>query len=346
VVLETILERDAVSFENERLDLADLVLVGVITGVWPRFERDVTRGLVLERDARGAVGAAELRARATEFRYARRLLSASEFSSWLAARSLTVADLSGGLGRALVRERAADGDGRGDVAVAELAAALYVDAICNGIFETLASAAIGRMAAAHRLGRLGAELADGRVEATLADAIECRASGVAALGEVELAARLRRLWAYEDARAVVREQVAEPVSLRRRLADHGLEWLRIEGWRLSFAGEDAAREARALIRDDGLGADQVGTIAGTAAVAVSFYLDQVPDQVAVSLAATAPGEVAVPWLADEEWHVLVVGTKTAPSVEDPVLRERATDELLADVLRRQAAGRARLIGVF
>ena len=42
----------------------------------------------------------------------------------------------------------------------------------------------------------------------------------------------------------------------------------------------------------------------------------------------------------------MVSAKTAPSPEDPVLRERATDELLADVLHRQAAGRARLHGAF
>jgi hypothetical protein len=44
--------------------------------------------------------------------------------------------------------------------------------------------------------------------------------------------------------------------------------------------------------------------------------------------------------------VLVVSAKTAPSPEDRVLLERAADELLADVLRRQAAGRARVLGAF
>jgi hypothetical protein len=90
----------------------------------------------------------------------------------------------------------------------------------------------------------------------------------------------------------------------------------------------------------------VATIAGTATIADSFYLDEVPGQIAGALAAVAPGEVAAPWLQDGQWNVLVVSAKTPPSAEDPVLRERAVDELLAGVLRREAAGRVRRHGAF
>lgn len=343
-MLDAILKSDAVSFDDERLDVADLVLLGLITGAWGGFERDVSRGLALERDGLGSFDAEELKAHATEFRYARRLVSASEFRSWLAARSLTVADLSGVLGRALRRERMDVGDR--EVEESELARVMRAEALCCGVFDGLADSAIERMAAAHRLGCLGSEVVDERVEATLADALGCRAAGLPSLGKDRLARRVRRLWAYEDARAVLREQVSEPIALRRRLADHGLDWLRLDGWRLRFAAEDAAREARALMTDDGLGVDEVSAVSGVAATADSVYLDQVPKPLAGVLAATAQGEVVTPWLQDDEWNVLVVSAKTAPSPEDRVLRERAADELLADVLRRQAAGRARVHGAF
>jgi hypothetical protein len=342
-MLDGMLHDDAVSFGNERYDVADLVLLGLITGVWPRFERDVGRGLALERDAPGVVSAAELRARATQFRRARRLLSASEFTSWLAARSLTVGDLAGVLRRALLRERMPGG---GDAGESEMARALRAEALCGGIFEVLAGAAIERMAAAHRLGRLGGEVADGRVEATVADAMSHHAAGIAALGEEGLRRRLRRLWACEDALAALRGQVGDPTALHRQLMVHGLDWLRLEGGRLRFGTEDAAREARALMADDGLSASEVAAIAGTATIVDSFYLDEVPGKIAGALAAVAPGEVAAPWLQDGHWNVLVVSAKTPPSAEDPVLRERATGELLADVLRRQAAGRVRRHGAF
>lgn len=344
VALGAILAAEAVSFGNERLDVADLVLLGLITGAWPRFEREAARGVALERDGAGSVSAAEVTARATQFRYARRLVSASEFTSWLAARSLTVADLAGVLGRALLRERIPGSSGT--AGAGELAGVLRAEALCGGMLGLLADAAIDRMAAAHRLGRLGGEVADGRVEATAGEALGCRAAGLAALGEDALRRRLRRLWAYEDARAALREQVAEPTTLRRQLAGHGLDWLRLEGRRLRFAAEDAAREARALMTDDGLPAGEVGVIAGTAVTTESLYLDQVPGPVAGALAAVAPGEVSPPWLQDGEWTVLAVSAKTAPSAEDPVLRDRAADELLAGVLRRQAAGRARVHGAF
>jgi hypothetical protein len=349
-VLDTILKSDAVSFEEERLDIADLVLLGLImSNTWAQFERDVSRGLALQRSGCDAIGARELKARATEFRYQRRLLSASEFRSWLAARSLTVAELSSVLARTWLRERTPDEGAEGEVEVSagELVAALRTEALCSGIFKSLADAAIERLAATHRLGRLGGEVVDERVEATLLDASGRHAAGIAALGEAELRRRLGRLWAYEDALAALREQVAgEPDSLRRRLDDHGLDWLRLEGLRLRFAGEGAAREARALIGHDGLSVQEVSAIAGTVASAEALYLDEVPEHVAAVLAATAPGEVSAPWPQDEQWNVLVVSAKRSPSTEDPLLRERATDELLADVLRRQAAGRARLHGAF
>ena len=142
----------------------------------------------------------------------------------------------------------------------------------------------------------------------------------------------------------MREQVAEPAALRRQVAGHGLDWLRLEGRRLRLPAEDAAREARALMTVDGLGAEEVAAIAGTVATAESLYLEDVSGQMAGTLAAAIPGEVSPPWLQDDRWNVIAVTAKTPPSAADPVLRERATDELLIGVLRRQAAGRARLHG--
>jgi len=347
VALGAILTADAVSFGGERLDVADLILLGLITLAWPRFEREVSRGLALERDGVETVSPAELKARATQFRYERRLLSASEFTSWLAARSLTVGDLAGVLGRALLRERVPEGGGA--AGPDELAGALRAEALCGGILRTLADAALERMAAAHRLGRLaqpGGEVAAERVEASLADALGRHAAGLATLGEDALRRRLRRLWAYQDARAALREQVAEPAAVHRQLAGHGLDWVCLQGRRLRFAAEGAAREARALMADDGLGAEEVAVIAGTVATTESLYLDEVSGQIAGALAAVMPGEISAPWVQDGEWNVLVVSTKTAPSAEDPVLRERAIEELLAGVLRRQAAGRAVVLGAF
>jgi hypothetical protein len=350
VALGAILKNDAVSFANESLDVADLILLGLITGAWPRFEGEVSRGLVLERDGAETVGTTEVSARATQFRYSHRLLSASEFTSWLAARSLTVADLAGVLRRALLRERVLEGaglDSGGKARPDELAGVLRAEALCSGILGELAAAAIEVMAAAHRLGRLGSVVAaDMGVEATVGIALGCQAAGLAALGAGGLRRRVQRLWSYEDARSALREQLAEPIALRRQLAGHGLDWLRLEGRRLRFAAEDAAREARALMTDDGLDADAVGAIAGVAVTSESLYLDEVPGQAAVALAAVAAGEVGTPWLQNGEWNVLAVNAKTVPSAEDPVLRERATEELLTEALRRQAAGRARVRGEF
>ncbi len=155
------------------------------------------------------------------------------------------------------------------------------------------------MAAAHRLGRLGGEVADDRVEAAVATRSDSMRPESPRSARRRSGRRLRRLWAYEDARAAVREQVAEPAALRRQLAGHGLDWLRLEGRRLRLPSEDAAREARALMTDDGLGAEEVAAIAGTVATADSLYLEEIAGQVAGALAAAVPGDVSPPWLQDD-----------------------------------------------
>lgn len=347
-MLDAILKSGAVSFEDHLLDVADIVLLGVLTGAWAPFERDVRRGLTLQDGLPGAVSAPDLKARATKFRYARRLLSAQEFTAWLTARSLSVADLSGVLIRAILRERAGElADTIPDEASADrLAEVLLAEAICGGVLERLVDAAVDRLAAAHHLGWPPGERDEPRGDDALEQALSCQAAGLAGLGETDLRRRLQRLWSYENARSTLRGRLSEPSALGSRVAAHGIDWLRLEGRRMRFATEDAAREASALMRCDSLTAQQVGELAGVSAPAGSLYLSEVPEAAAGALAATAPGEVTPPWEQDGVWNVLTVSAKRAPSVKDPCLLERAAEELLDAVLRREVAGRVTRHGAF
>lgn len=338
------LMQEAVSFEERRADVADLVLFGLMTGAWPAFEDGVRRRVARERRI-PAVTPEALSARITQFRIGRQLLSSDEMAAWLHERALSAADLAGVLGRAVLQEREGDaGDEDGlDATIADerVGAVLRAEGLCANCFDTLARELTDRLTAAHRLDRLDARVTDERVTATLSRALARPAAGLAALGERVLAERLERLWAYEDALAELRAEASEPSRLERRLAGHGLDWLRLEGRRLSFAHEDAAREARLLLVSDGLTVEAVSEVAGVAATVHSLYVDEAPATVAGHLAATAIGEIAGPWPQGEEWHLLAVSAKISPSGQDSVLRERAAQELLDEVLRRQATGRAR-----
>jgi hypothetical protein len=349
-VLTAMLTTVGVSLDGEELDVADLVLLGVITDRWAPFVRDVGWGLALERDGLGGFSSDDLKERATRFRRARRLLSAAEFRAWLEARSLSVADLSGVLGRELRRERVGEGDRSLDGAEidveVDVGGVVRAEALCRGILYDLGTVALELLVCARRLERLAdvVDQGDPRVEAGVTAAFGDRSTGIGELPRAVVVGRLRRVCALVDARKALRAQLGDADAVSRRLSDHGIDWLRLDGSRLRFSSADPAREARALICEDGLTVEEVEKRAGVTAVSESLYLNEAPRAVAGMLAAAAPGEVAGPWAQEDGWHLLAVAGKAVPSAEDPVLRERAIDELLADTVRREGAGRARRHG--
>jgi hypothetical protein len=103
--MESLLALAALSFGDERHDVADLVLVGLLTGEWQALEDLVARALGLEADRAGQVDAVELERALAAFRYERRLIAAADMRGWLSERSLRLADLEGVLRRRLLRAR-------------------------------------------------------------------------------------------------------------------------------------------------------------------------------------------------------------------------------------------------
>ena len=347
--LADIIGREVVRLEGERLDVGELMMLGMSTGAWQRFERDVARGVALELGAT-SLDRKQVSARATAFRRARRLLSAAEFTAWLAARTLTLDDLSGVLGRALLRDLSApDGVTEPEVTAEQLDDVMYAEAVCGGLLDDLAVAALARLAAAHRLGLSpdGTDAEAGRIGALVNDARAHPATGLATVGDPELERAAGRIVALEDALVRTRAELSTDQSLlRRRLRDHGLEWMRLSGNELVLGLAGAARESRLLVTEDRLPLDEVAELARTQVLRRSFYLEEVPSAARGELASLRAGEVAAPWEAGGRWHVFELHDKRAPSLDDPVLRERALDELLADTLRRHAAGRAERLDAF
>lgn len=335
-----LLARPAARVEEEQVDVCDLVLLGILTGAWPSFTERVRVGLALAEDAPDAIEAAEVRAAATAFRYAHGLVSAAEFTAWLRERELTLDQLSAALVRRLLSERAVDDPGRraGDDA---LAGAVRVEALVGGVLDGLADAATDRLAAADRLGERTIVRPDPeRVAPALAAALGDAACGLPAFGEHELRTRLERLAALDDALEQLRDEVASPQAIEHCMAAHRLDWLRLRGEELALAELGAAREARLLVREDGLSLAEVAERAGAAPRARTVYLQDVPADATAAFAAAAPGEVVGPWLQDERWRVLVLADKTPPTGADAELARRAAAELLEGVLERHRAGRS------
>lgn len=331
----------AVTVDGDTLDVADVILLGVLNRDWPAFERQVELGLALEHAQPEAVTKDEVRREATAFRYAHSLISAADFLRWLDDRGMSVGELSQVLRRRLLRQLYEAPAGAA-VAAEEIGSVLAGEAYCDGILGRLTELAVSRLVAGRLAGSDPADpagLGSERLEQALALAYGVRAPGIAELGEEQLRRRLERLIAFELALVALRDAVADQRSVVRRIQDHALDWLELRGEELRFADEGAAREARLLIVADGQSAEAVAERAGTSVIERSLLIDQAPAELGGAFAATAAGEVIGPWREDGDWHVMQLRDKVAPSAHHDALRGRAIEELLADRIARYAAGR-------
>lgn len=348
--MHAILREPAIGFDDERFDVADVVLCGLRSGLWQRFELSVAQGLALQ--ARGAsISTAELRAAAHTFRRERGLTSAAEFKAWLATRRLSASELTGYLSRRWLIEhesgrpevplnehRAAAADGTAGTDADELSSALRVDAIASGTLSACADRLVGLVSAASGLQEPvpvpGAEA----LEALVAQAQAPGPAGLASLGRAELERRAGRLLLLEAAAASFVRQVCTSTALERRLAAHGLDWLRIDASELTFTREGAAREARLLMAHDGLSIDDVAAMLGLEIVERSLLLADVGSSVATMLATAQVGETVGPSQHHGAWRLLVLRAKRPPSLGDAELRERARREVVETSLGRLGAG--------
>jgi hypothetical protein len=327
-----------VTFGETTLDLADLVLLGLQLGSWARFEAEAQRGVALEALGLAEVPMDEVRAGATRFRRRHQLLAAAEFRAWLGARSVTVAELGSAIARALLRERE---ETRSLVEpVPDVAGVLWVEAVLDGVLRELAREAADRLAAAFRIDTEALPPADPDVIGILVDrALGLPLPGVSGLGESELRGRLIRLDRLTGAWNELRDQVADERRLEGCLASHTLDWLRIEGEELALDTEGAAREARMLMIEDGLALADAAERAHAEIHDRRVILGAAPAEANVALVGTSAGEVAGPWYESGHWRLMMVRSKSPPSVEDPAIREQASGELMREALDRILAGR-------
>jgi hypothetical protein len=145
----------------------------------------VERGLALDALELSPIEPEEIRAAATNFRYAHNLVSVNEFTEWLGVRSLRVADLQGVIRRRMLRER--ERERPVDGIAFDVGGTLWAEAVCSGVLRQLALAGADRLAAAHLVADEASGSVDiGSEQPTLELVMTCTATGLPGLGEDEL----------------------------------------------------------------------------------------------------------------------------------------------------------------
>jgi hypothetical protein len=246
-----------------------------------------------------------------EFRYERDLLTADEMEGWLVERGLTARTWLESVRRRVLRELWADQLDelvtRYDPSPEDVDAALAADMLCDDTHGALAEQFAAQAAAAAAAG--GVATGEDRQQALLAAAERFRAAALT--GE----------------------------ALRREIAAHQMEWVRIDCRALEFAEPTEAREAALCLREDGLPLDEVAQSAHVNVGALSFYLDEIDGEERSRFLASHAGHVVGPIPVDDVHLLYHVDAKVMPSADDAAVRARASALITARAMAIEAQQR-------
>jgi hypothetical protein len=324
--MRTILLKPALSLDERRFDVIDLVLAGLLTGNWAALEDTSAAGLAAE--AEHDPTAAELRALAETYRHERGLLAREDLDQWLADRALTAADWLGHLRRTLAYQNAPSAD------PADPTLVLRADAICSGTLRTCAQHVIAGAAAARALGAGDADDIDHLMRLARATT----ASGLDTVDDAVLERSARRIAGLDRAHELLADDVAGRDAVAARIDANALTWLSLATEELAIGNEDAAREARLCVQEDGASVAEVGAQLGVATLERVRVFAETPNELGARLAAAAPGELVGPVAADGTFILARLLSKTPPSHDDPAVAARARADLVAEAVGRLSAG--------
>ena len=330
----------------------DIVLAGHLWGEWPALEQRVRDGLAClarlddldEGDADG-LDEADVDAAATEFRYARDLVAAADLEAWLERRGLTLEAWLDFIRRSLLRERwAHDLDGIRDeyeLDEDEVAEAVTCEAVCSGLAGRLAERLAARAAVfVHVRDKPGA-VADGiegdeptpPVGEDLLDRALPSLSTESRHQRLEILGRLEAAWRRFS------DRMAPSDALRGLIAARRLDWMRLSVQTVVTSDDELAREVALCMREDRRPLEEVAAEAGLRAETAEWWLEDVEPGVRDTLAGAVPGDIVGPLTSKQGLLVLMIVDKRLPSEDDPVVRARAEQALLARTVDHEVANR-------
>jgi hypothetical protein len=138
-----------------------------------------------------------------------------------------------------------------------------------------------------------------------------------------------------------KQRIVTRQSIEREIANRRLDWVRIDGLAADFASRSQAFEAIMCIVEDETCIEIVARLAGAPTAAITFFAgDLLADDRTAAVSAIA-GELLGPIGAGARHRVVRVDRKTLPSPDDSAVRERASQSIVENALRRES--RARII---
>jgi hypothetical protein len=324
----------------------DVAIGAMVRGEWSDFERRLTEGLACTARAEAERTGLEERVvdeAATAFRYDRDLISGAEMNEWLDGVGVSGDEWVAHLRRGVLRRMwTADMDDVVDRYAAsprQLEAAAVAEGICSGCFDAFERSFAGRAAAVVAAGGAvppAGSLDSPGLEASVNKLARQHAHWLAMRPERDTRERLSAALHLEECFSSLSERLTSHDCLREVVNAHGLDWTIVEIDTITFDREHAAREAILCVREDGLSLHDVAALARRQVKRTRVFLEEIPQQHRDRLLSVELGQVLGPLVADDRFDVGAVIGRSAPSLDDDRVAERARRAALDSATRRAA----------
>jgi hypothetical protein len=302
----------------------EIVLAAQIWGEWRPFFETARQSLACLRQGEKSgrlPDASETREVANGFRYAHNLISADETRSWLCRRGITIESWMDYLRGQVLRERwalqlekiVADNP----VGNQEVAKVIQCYAICADKLDEWSLKLAGRAAVAANSG-LFENTRDPSTGSS--EDFVCR---------IEAEFQLQR------------QRTITSKLIDAEIADHRLDWVRVDSRYIWFGEERIAREAALCLALDGLTLEQVAHDAHGLVQQWNFYLDEIEPPARSHFLSARQGDSLGPIKMIEGFPLFSIVAKTMPAADDPEIRDRAEHAIIAGVMEQSINERVR-----
>ncbi len=338
------------SVGDARYDWADVLLAAHLRGDWAALETQIRQGLACQRaldndDESEEADPQAVDAAAAEFRYARDLVSAEEAEAWLTEHGLTTEGWLDYIERDVLRDKHAEELDelveRYPVTDDEVAALAWAEGMCSGRLATFARALAARVVVGSTSSPAGLVLSPADLLSSFGRTIPSVVRHCLPHSHEIGGDRLDRLAALEHTFQLARAATPSQELLRRQLANHWLEWVRVGARYVLLGDEQAAREIVLSVREDARSLDEVAADARVEVQDTRAYLNALPAVLRDPLLTAGRGDVLGPVPLDGGFAVFVIDDKVAPSIDDPALLARATTAILDGWVEREITDRVR-----
>jgi hypothetical protein len=302
---------------NRNFGWSEIVIAAQVWDEWQPFIESVRQSFACLRRAmknNELPQASELRQAATAFRYAHNLISAEETNHWLRRWEMTIEDwmnfLRGQLLQGCWAQHLDEIVAAYPVSDQEVAEVIKCYAVCAGKLRDWAVKLAGRAALAAGSGELnvGERFAIGSPDELI----------------VSIEAEFKR-------------QQKESITaklIETKIAHHRLDWVRFDCRCLWFAEERIAREAAWCVSEDGLSLDEVANDAHGTIQPWKFYADEIEEPVRPYFLAARQGDLLGPLKIRQGFPLLSLLNKQLPVVDDPQIRTRAEQAIIASLMEQ------------